>query len=150
MKKILFVLIAAAGFVACKTEDKKAKEGTELTAEQKAAAISDSSNFTSIQWLDSTYLDLGKVKKGAVVEVSFRFKNAGTKQLVITDVHPGCGCTVPDKPEKPYAPGEEGVIKAKFNSEGQSVGEHRKNITVTSNTNPSTVLLEFRVDVTDK
>lgn len=150
MKKILFVLVATASFVACKTEDKKVKDSPVLSPEQKDKVIADSSNFTSIQWLDSTYLDLGKVKKGATVEVTFRFKNTGSKQLVITDVHPGCGCTVPDKPEKPFAPGEEGVIKAKFNSEGQSNGEHRKNITVTSNTNPTTALLEFRVDVTDK
>lgn len=150
MKKIFFVLIAATGFVACKTDDKKVKDSPVLSPEQKAAAISDSSNFSSIQWLDSTFLDLGKVKKGAVVEVTFRFKNSGSKQLVIADVQAGCGCTVPEKPEKPFAPGEEGVIKAKFDSGSQSVGEHRKHVTVTSNTNPGFTQLDFRVEVVEK
>ena len=37
-----------------------------------------------------------------------------------------CGCTVPEKPEKPFAPGEEGVIKAKFDSHGTSIGRNKK------------------------
>jgi hypothetical protein len=149
MKKILFVLIAVTGLVACKTEDKKVKDSPVLNDEQKAAATTDSSNFTNIQWLDSTYLDLGKVKDGATVEVSYRFKNTGSKPLVIASVTAGCGCTVPETPEKPYAPGEEGVIKASFNSKGRK-GENQKSVYVTANTNPSgNHELKFRVEVTD-
>lgn len=149
MKKILFVLIAAAGFVACKTEDKKLKDSPVLSPEQKNAAIADSSNFTSIQWLDSTYLDLGKVKDGAMVEVSFRFKNTGSKPLVIASVTAGCGCTIPETPEKPYAPGEEGLIKASFDSKGRK-GENQKSVYVKANTTPAdNHELKFRVEVID-
>ena len=80
MKKLLFVLVAA-GLFACQSADKPIEN--ELTQAQKDDARKDSANFTTIQWLDSTYLDLGKVKEGQVVEVSFRFKNSGTKNLVI-------------------------------------------------------------------
>ncbi|MEI9807904.1 MAG: DUF1573 domain-containing protein [Bacteroidota bacterium] len=62
---------------------------------------------------------------------------------------PGCGCTVPEKPEQPIAPGQQDVIKAKFNSSGQHKGENRKSITVRANTDPSEIQLSFRVEITD-
>ena len=70
---------------------------------------------TTVLWLDSTQ-NLGNLMEGTVVDVQFRFKNTGNKMLVITDVAASCGCTVPEKPEKPIAPGAEGVIKATFDS----------------------------------
>jgi Protein of unknown function (DUF1573) len=149
MKKILIVLVAFVSLVGCKGNDKKTT-GTNLSQEEKDKAVRDSSNFTVIQWLDSTYTDLGKVKEGQVVEVSYRFKNAGTKNLIIATVSASCGCTVPEKPEKPFAPGEEGVIKAKFDSKGKPHGIARKEIYVTANTNPSQTNLVFGVEITDK
>ncbi|HEX4877762.1 MAG TPA: DUF1573 domain-containing protein [Chitinophagaceae bacterium] len=158
MKKISLLLVIVAGVIACKSTDKKTdeekmreawiKDSTEQA--EKMKVLNDSTNFTSIQWLDSVYMDMGKVKEGQVVEVSYRFKNTGTKPLVIVNVVASCGCTVPEKPEEPIAPGEEGVIKAKFDSNGRK-GENRKHITVDANTSPvKTHDLEFRVEVTDK
>lgn len=147
MKKYLFIVVMIAGLIACKDTDKKVAEGPILTKEEKEAAARDTSNYSKLQWIDSTNLNLGKVKKGQVVEVSYRFKNVGEKQLVISDVIAGCGCTVPEKPEKPFAPGEEGVIKAKFDSKGQHAGEHTKYVTVTANTPPNSYQLSFRVEI---
>ena len=147
MKKILFVLFAA-GIFACQTSDEKTVNA--LTQEQKDKAARDSANFTSIEWLDSTFRDLGKVKEGQVVEVSYRFRNSGEKNLVIANVSASCGCTVPEKPEKPYAPGEEGVIRAKFDSKGRPAGETRKDVYVTANTTPeSAIRLSFKVEITE-
>lgn len=147
MKRIFLFVIAATFFAACNMSDKKSGN-TGLSQEQKDKALKDSSSYTSIQWLDSTFLDLGKAKEGQIVDVSFRFKNTGTKNLVITDVSVGCGCTTPEKPQQPYAPGQEGVIKAKFNSENRA-GVNTKQIYVSSNTNPNSQLLTFQVDVTN-
>ena len=157
MKKLLIVLATTGSLIACKTADKKSDEEKardqylkdSIGAVEKSRVLQDTLNFTSIQWLDSTYLNLGKVTKGKTVEVAFRFKNNGSKPLVITDVSPGCGCTVPEKPEKPFAPGEEGVIKAKFESKNQHEGENTKSITVIANTNPGASRLTFRVEVTN-
>ena len=146
MKKLLFVF-AAAGLFACQSADKNSVQ--ELTQAQKDSVMQDSANFASIQWLDSTFQDLGKIKEGQVVEVSYRFKNVSEKNLVITNVSASCGCTVPEKPEKPFAPGEEGVIKAKFDSKGRGKGENRKDVYVTANTNPEATTLHFRVEITD-
>src|SRR5215203_2440748 len=86
-----------------------------VAVDQNAPSADDINNLTTIQWLDSVK-SVGKIKNGEKVQISFRFKNTGTKQLVITSVIVSCGCTVADKPDQPIAPGEEGTIKAEFNS----------------------------------
>lgn len=149
MKRLFFVVIVSASLFACNTADKKASEGPALTQENKSKASRDSANYTEIQWLDSSFVDLGKVKEGQVVEVKYRFKNSGTKNLIIANVSASCGCTVPEKPEKPYAPGEEGVIRAKFDSKGRPHGEARKSVYVEANTPTRNYELSFRVEITD-
>ena len=148
MKHLIWILLVSAMFVACENSDKKTTGG-ELTSEQKLKALEDSSKFTSIQWMDSTSLNLGQVTKGKLVEVSYRFKNSGSNQLIIQNVTAGCGCTVPEVPQKPYSPGEEGVIKAMFDSKNQHAGPHSKYVTVVANTNPTTHSLTFNVEITE-
>lgn len=136
MKKAFFIFFISSLVIACKSGDKKIERVPEMNKDSLAkAALGDTANYTSIQWLDSTYLDLGKQKEGKEIEVTFRFRNTGLNNLVIQNVHAPCGCTVPEKPEKPFAPGEEGIIKAKFNGSGH--GQIRKDIAVTANTSPS-------------
>ena len=154
MKKAFIILIAGISLAACKTGDKKSLENKDgdqhvkdsIAQIEKEKALADTANFTSIQWLDSTYLDLGKVDEGKQVDVAFHFKNSGTKNLVIADVTASCGCTVPEKPEKAFSPGEEGVIKARFDSRDKK-GEVRKMVYVSSNTTPNPQELTFRVEV---
>jgi Protein of unknown function (DUF1573) len=130
--KNLLILLVVTGFVACQTSDKKTTGET-----------------TTIQWLDSTTLDLGSIKEGQILEVQYHFKNTGDKNLVIEDVSASCGCTVAEKPEKPIAPGKEDVIKAKFDSRSKS-GPQFKTLMVTANTTPEKVHnLSFKVQVTE-
>lgn len=154
MKKAFIILLVGISITACKTGDKKSLENKEadlhtkdsIAQIEKDKALVDTANFTSIQWLDSTYLDLGKVEECKQVDVVFRFKNSGSKNLVIADVTASCGCTIPEKPEKAFVPGEEGVIKARFDSQ-QKKGEVRKMVYVSSNTTPNPQELTFRVEV---
>lgn len=44
------------------------------------------------------------------VTAEFKFKNTGASPVTITRVHSGCGCTVPEKPAEPIAPGTSGII----------------------------------------
>jgi len=149
MKKIFLIAAISASLIACKEDDKKTSMVTNPTTSGETKGI-DSANLTSITWLDSTNLNLGTIKKGKTVEVSFRFKNTGDKPLIIADVTAGCGCTIPEKPEEPFAPGQEGVIKAKFESKNQSVGPHEKPVYVTTNTStPNPIILNFKVDIID-
>lgn len=151
MFKQLFVLtMIIAVLVSCGSAELSSEtDSPKLTDEQKNAAINDSSNYTSVEWLEGSYQDLGKVVEGQVVEVSFRFRNTGANNLIIEDVTAACGCTVPEKPGKPYAPGEEGVIKAKFDSRGRK-GPNDKYVTVKANTNPTRDhVLSFKIQVTE-
>lgn len=102
---------------------------------------------TMVQLIDSVY-NFGKVTEGEKVSYNFRFKNVGAKPLVITNASASCGCTIPEKPEKPILPGETGFIKVVFNSQGKA-GHNEKNITVTANTNPAFPLLLLKGDVTE-
>ena len=53
--------------------------------------------------------------------------------LIIKNVTASCGCTIPEKPEEPIAPGNTGKIKATFDSRGRA-GMNQKVITVVANT----------------
>lgn len=148
---MLIILILGFGIFACKQSNKKATENKILAAEQARASdkpLEDSVNFTTLTWVDSTFLDLGKIEEGQVVEVAFRFKNTGDKPLFIASVSVGCGCTtITERPKEALVPGQEGVIKAKFDSKNLP-GERLKEIYVRANTKDTTSqILRFRVEV---
>ncbi|MFT4093536.1 MAG: DUF1573 domain-containing protein [Niabella sp.] len=148
MKRFIIIAGMAAGLIACKSNGNKVTDGP-LTDSLKQAAIKDSANFTTIKWVDSTYKDVGEVKKGQTAEIPFVIENTGSKPLIISSVQPGCGCTVAEKPEKPILPGKSEKIVAKFNSTGQTPGPHTKTVMVTANTKPFTThTLTFQVNVT--
>lgn len=129
MKKIILFFLVAASVISCdvKRKDKNAVDPDT----QKVLASKDS---TTVQIIDSAY-NFGKVTDGEKVEYSYRFRNTGTKPLVVVEATASCGCTVPQKPEKPILPGDIGFIKIVFDSKGR-VGEAHKTITVVSNANP--------------
>ncbi|HEY9364112.1 MAG TPA: DUF1573 domain-containing protein [Chitinophagaceae bacterium] len=146
MKRILFFGCCSLIMAACNQSDTKASVNSDSLSNN--AGASDSASLTSVQWIDSTFQNIGKVAEGQVVEVTYRFKNVGEKPLIVSNVRAGCGCTVAEKPEEPIAPGEESRITAKFNSKGQSVGEHQKDVYMTANTKPTpSQTLTFKVEV---
>ena len=79
----------------------------------------------------SEVIDYGEIEKGSDGIRVFEFTNTGNIPLVITDVTSSCGCTIPERPEEPIAPGEKGEIKVKYDT--NIVGPIRKTITVYSN-----------------
>jgi hypothetical protein len=146
--KYLVIFLISGLILSCTNSDKKAASTNRDSL--NSVALEDSANYTSLQWVDSTFQDLGKVNEGQVVDITWHVKNTGTKPLVIASVIPGCGCTVAEKPTEPIAPGGDGVIKAKFDSKNQTEGEHRKTITVNANTKEKSYFLAFNVNVTKK
>jgi hypothetical protein len=143
MKYFLIALVMFGSFAACNTADKKAGE---LSDQDRMKALKDSSNFTTIQWLDSTSRQLSGAKEGSKLEINYHFKNTGNHSLILSDVSATCGCTIPDWPKTPIAPGEESVIKAVFNSQGK-LGQNHKEIHVLANTTPQSSTLSFDVEI---
>jgi hypothetical protein len=105
------------------------------------SAVSQFHDSTSVQMIDSAY-NFGNVTDGEKVEYSYRFRNTGKNPLIISSAIASCGCTVPEKPEKPIQPGDTGFLKVVFNSQGR-VGEAHKTITVISNAYPNFPELQF-------
>lgn len=63
-----------------------------------------------------TYHNFGEIKKGEKVEHVFEVTNTGKNPLIISNVKPGCGCTVPDYTKEPILPGKKGKITLHFDS----------------------------------
>jgi hypothetical protein len=84
-------------------------------------------------------IDYGKIDKGSKGERVFTFTNIGDAPLIITNIRSSCGCTVPQKQEKPLMPGEKGEIKVSYDT--KIVGGFSKSITIFSNSkNPQKVI----------
>lgn len=153
MNYIFSIVLISNLLFACTSNDVNSVDKQSVDSAKRAQqlnAATDSANFTQIQWIDSTHQNLGKVKEGSVLEVSWRFKNTGTKPLIISNVNASCGCTVAEKPEAPVAAGAEGVIKAKFDSKDRQ-GMQRKDVYVLANTTGmNNHQLSFAVDVEKK
>jgi hypothetical protein len=147
MKYFLFILSAVL-FFSCTGTDKSSTREEAVQDSLNKLAMADTSSYTTLEWLDSTSQDLGKITEGSVVEISWKFKNTGDKPLIISDARGTCGCTIADKPNEPVPPGQEGLIKARFNSQGQGPEAH-KTVTVDANTKPDTHhALTFTAQVT--
>jgi hypothetical protein len=136
-------LIATLALIMCQQpETEPYKAATTATEPMKPKPM------TTVQWLDSAK-NLGKVTEGQKLEIAFRFKNTGTEPLVVNNIVVSCGCTVAGKPEKPVMPGEEGVIKATFDSNGRA-GTNHKTMAVYTNTAQGISTLAFDVEVEPK
>lgn len=75
--------------------------------------------------------DYGTIKNGADGSCVFEFKNTGDSPLIISNAKGSCGCTVPEWPKEPIAPGAKGTIKVKYDT--MRTGEINKSVTITSN-----------------
>lgn len=136
MKTILFKIfmtsmVAAFLFVASPKADAKKK-----TAGGEAA----------IKFTESVY-DFGTIaeKKGPVSH-DFEFINTGNGNLVIISATAECGCTRPEYPKNPIAPGKKGKIKVTYNPLGRP-GSFEKVVTVKTNGRPKKARIKIRGSV---
>ncbi|MDQ3192310.1 MAG: DUF1573 domain-containing protein, partial [Bacteroidota bacterium] len=90
--------------------------------------------------------DFGVITQGEKISFSYKFKNTGKTNLIITSAKGSCGCTVPEYPKKPIAPNGEGKIEVVFDSDGKS-GKQNKTVTILSNTYPATTVLNLTGEI---
>jgi hypothetical protein len=99
--------------------------------------------------VESTTVDLGKIKGSTQNEVVFNFKNEGKSDLLIRYIRPTCGCTAVQQGQQGIGikPGESSKIKAVFNS-GSYSGKVTKAIYVyTNDPKNSELVLMLTADV---
>lgn len=124
MRRIIFVIMALA-LVA----------PVSLNARKKQNA--------DISFKEVTY-DFGTVpERGGKVSHTFEFVNTGNANLVIKDVTAECGCTTPEYPQNPIAPGKKGVVKVTYNPLGRP-GGFSKTVTVKTNGKTKRVYLKIK------
>lgn len=107
--------------------------------EEKEVTTDIVENLTEIKFENELY-DFGEITQGEKVKFTYKFTNVGESDLVISSAKGSCGCTVPDWPRKPIAPGESAEIRVVFNSEGKNGKQHKK-VSVIANTQPSTTIV---------
>lgn len=95
----------------------------------------DTLNIARITFEETAY-DFGEVREGEVVIHHYRFRNTGKAPLVISSARSTCGCTIPEWPDHPIQPGEEGQIEVRFNTMNKK-NKQSKPITIIANTYPS-------------
>ncbi len=104
---------------------------------------------TTIEFPETTF-DFGTVKEGEKVTHNYKFKNTGKEPLIISNAKGSCGCTVPEWPREPIAPGKTGEIKVIFDSAGKGSAEgaaQSKKVTLTANTDPVNTYLTIKGSV---
>ncbi len=93
--------------------------------------------------------DFGIINEGEIVEHTFTFTNTGKTPLLIMSAKGSCGCTVPEWPKEPIAPGASGTLLVSFNSNGKP-NLQNKQITITTNTKKGKEVLKIKAMVTPK
>jgi hypothetical protein len=91
--------------------------------------------------------DFGKIKADTDNKTSFTVTNTGNYPLVIEEVKASCGCTTPQKPNKPIMPGESDKIKVVFHPKENQLKDQNKTVRVLANTTPSEVVLNLKAFV---
>jgi len=133
MKKIFLSIACIVVLAACNNQ--KAVESTADSKETSEIAAVDTANAPAFKFEKEVY-DFGKITEGDVVTYDFKFKNIGNSPLIISSATATCGCTVPEYPKEPVAPGANGVIRVVFNSSAKP-GMQNKIVSITANTIPS-------------
>jgi hypothetical protein len=143
MKKLFFITVVALALTACnQSASQKVEEREGITTAVLAV------DAPKIKFEKEIY-DFGVITEGEKVHFDFKFKNEGKTPLIITDATATCGCTIPEIPTYPIKPGEEGVIKVIFDSQGKN-GMQDKQVTITSNANPEAKKLHLVGEVKSK
>jgi hypothetical protein len=144
MTKAFYLILTLTFFAACSSPESQDSEMDASVIETDNQAIKE----PEMSFEHQTH-DFGKITEGESVEHTFKFKNTGVGDLVISSCTASCGCTVPQWPREPIAPGKSGEIKVVFNSAGKG-GLVSKDITILANTNPVKTVLQIKVDIDKK
>jgi hypothetical protein len=129
------------------TSDNNSVSVSPTTDENPQTAQAAAAGVTKMTFTETLH-DFGNVKEGEKVTHMFKFKNTGDKPLIITNAKGSCGCTVPDYPRNPIAPGESSQIKVEYNSKGKK-GSETKYVTLNANIEGGETKLTIKANVSE-
>ena len=160
------VILAALtlGFASCNEGGSTAVESKPMTGSDNAAPATPAVNAkpqafdpakdaaqapagpTTSMVFDTYEHDFGTLDEGDAVTHVFSFTNTGSEPLLLEKCKGSCGCTVPQCPKEPIAPGASGEIEVKFNSKGKK-NNQTKTVTINANTDPGQTILKIKAFV---
>ena len=145
MKKIILSIAAIVILAACNNSTKTGTSSGTGDVNSVSNTVTDPENAAAFKFEKESY-DFGQITEGEKVSYDFLFTNVGKSPLIITDAQATCGCTVPEYPRTPIAPGEKGKISVVFSSAGKT-GMQNKIVSIVANTVPSKTELHLIGDV---
>ena len=120
------------------------QDATLVTADDRASEAQ-SKPLTTVALSESSF-EFGKIKKGDHKEHTYEITNTGKNPLIISQVKPGCGCTVPDYTKDPIMPGKKGKITLKFDSSNFD-GLVSKQAEIYANVEKAPMVITFTADI---
>lgn len=164
-RKLLFSAVAGMFLVATACDNAASKIKSEGSTSAASMANTNTNAVTSEPQTISTTVDpnaalpkfsfneeshdFGTIQEGTVAKHDFEFTNTGDAPLIISNASGSCGCTVPQWPREPIAPGETGIIHVEFNSNSRP-GNQSKTVTLNANTVPNKKVLRISALVNPK
>lgn len=157
-KTIYAIIVTAAFFVtSCKKQEVNTPTATNpgtTTVQPKVQvtpsdepSLTTNGKQTKMVFTEKEF-DFGTINPGDKVNHFFSFKNTGKNDLIISRAIGSCGCTVPEFPKEPIAPGKTGVMKVSFNSKGKKGLQH-KTVSVYANVPTGGVVIAIKAKITD-
>lgn len=143
MKNLVVILLLSVALIACdqsNNNNSSAAISTDAIEHSESEGVEPKFEFEETSW------DFGEIVEGERVEHTFKFKNVGNDDLVISNVTSSCGCTSPNWPRKPIKPGESSKITVEFNSQNKS-GVVTKDVNIFANTIPTKTVLKIKTIV---
>jgi hypothetical protein len=165
MKKSIFILAGLVLVTSCGDSSESKKNGEVVSSieaggenedaymkehkkemEAELKALEEEQKMLTTFKFDKEEHFFGKIKLESENDCEFKVTNSGKQPLIIESVQASCGCTTPQKPEKPIQPGKSDVIKVHFKPSSAGKGVE-KTITVTANTDPRISVVKIKADV---
>lgn len=138
MNKLVIASLALTLMLGACAEGGSTEGEAEITTENVEST-------TSIVFEEEAF-DFGVITQGEKVNHTFKFTNTGDADLVIVSAKGSCGCTVPEWPKEPIAPGETGDVEVIFSSEGKK-GKQHKRVSIIANTEPATTVIAIKGEI---
>ena len=140
--KLSLIIALAIGLVSCANESSDTVNADVVNNSLTASEGGEVSGAPVMEF-EKEIFDFGTIAQGEKVNFIYKFTNTGVADLIISSAKGSCGCTVPDWPKQPIAPGEVSEIKVVFNSDGKSGNQH-KDVSINANTQPALNKIAFK------
>lgn len=146
-KSISLAVLASLMFFSCKKENAghTHQTATEQAIPAEPKVIDPNAKYGTMDFVGLEH-DFGDINGEDKVETVFNFRNNGEADIIISNAKGSCGCTVPDYPKEPIAPGESGQIKVSFSPKGKN-GMQNKTVTLTTNSKTGVETLHIKANI---